>query len=242
MMNKFFLFLVLVLGSTWLNAQSLKTDFAKAMANNNNAKMLVLAEQLKKSYSSFTYAYYTVLLRQLPQNAILVTNGIDDTFPLEILQETSKIREDVTVVSLELLKDSAYLKQVNTRLGKALKLGTPSQLVKQLTTSNNVFISTTVSSGIWFNSSYYLTGLVVKKSGQGQYASLVNFYKAFKSLNIASLKLTKSDRKLIKNVLPALITLRKLGGDNKVLKKEISDLAALVGETDRVQKIIAAME
>ena len=43
----------------------------------------------------------------------MITNGLEDTYPLIILQKTESISPKTTIVSLELLNDTEYLKAQN---------------------------------------------------------------------------------------------------------------------------------
>ena len=65
-------------------------------------------------------AYNRWMMRHLPQNAILITNGDMDTYPAAALQETENFRSDVVVVNRSLLNTSWYARYLRDHRGLSL--------------------------------------------------------------------------------------------------------------------------
>ena len=63
----------------------------------------------------FAETYSRDVLETLPRNAILLTNGDNDTFPLWYLQQVEGVRRDVTVINLPSTNMRSYLGQLRRR-------------------------------------------------------------------------------------------------------------------------------
>ncbi len=70
---------------------------------------------LDASNNYFTYDYGRNFLATLPQNALVITYGDNDTFPAWYLQQVEHIRPDVTVINYALANTIWYIRQLRQR-------------------------------------------------------------------------------------------------------------------------------
>jgi tetratricopeptide (TPR) repeat protein len=94
------------IGKTYRNA------FAAALIAFSLIPFATYYRVMDRSDNYVAYYYGWNMINFLDPNAILVTNGDNDTFPLWYLQEVEGIRKDVSVINLSLLQINWYVEQV----------------------------------------------------------------------------------------------------------------------------------
>jgi hypothetical protein len=227
----------------------LKTDFEIAIVTKNKAKIEELANELVGAYSSTIYIYYNSVLAQLPKESILVTNGVEDLFPLLILQTIKKVNPTVDIVSLKLMNThfdyaNSVLKtyKLNTGFDKTSESIYLSRLLQQKKTK--IFLSVTIPNSTYKNhqASLFLIGSALEYKSTTQYNQLLKFYKSNASFLNNIPVLTEGEKQLLSNYLPALLTLFKMqvqiGEVDGELKGNILALAKSSGKKDRVERIL----
>jgi hypothetical protein len=138
---------------------------------NNTIKKKAYCQQLYESniIPDGVLEYNQNVLNSLEPNAILFTNGSDDTYPAWIHQEVKNIREDVTILNLDLLSNQQYKKDKFSQNGLIETSCPVSDIIYQTSIHNPkqpIYIGLTVSPNILLKlkNNLYLTGLAFKYS------------------------------------------------------------------------------
>ncbi len=190
------------------------------------------------------------LLASVPQNGILITHGVEDTYAVLFLQYNMGVRNDVEVISLDLLQSETYRDKLKV---KSFKLPTFNFIdVKyyaefcQLNSGKNIVTSLTVPKEylISLAKNQYISGLVMLYS----VTPLNNIPKnELLWLNGLSFRLLQNDddksKELAMNYLPMLFQLRRFyysnGEDNqgKKIDELIDRIAVFSGKKQKVQSL-----
>ncbi len=138
---------------------------------NNSNKKKAYCKQLYESniIPEGILEYNGNVLNSLEPNAILFTNGSDDTYPAWVQQEVKNVREDVTILNLDLLSNQQYREKKFTQNG-LIKTKVPVSDIIYQTSVNNpnqpIYIGLTVNPNVLLKlkDHLYLTGLAFKYS------------------------------------------------------------------------------
>lgn len=218
------------------------------LTNNDQGKKQ-FCDKLYKSntISQGVMDYNYNVLMSLEPNAILFTNGSDDTYPIWIWQEIKNTRKDVTVLNLDLIQNLDYqknkLKELNIYPVSSKK---PVDIVKEVVKNNparpiNIGLTVNPKALKDLQDKLYLTGLVLKYSEQplDNVAQIKNnwdyrFKKDFTSKKVTNAK----ERKLNNNYILPILVLSKYyqdQGDANNSKKLEKDAIKIATEGDKVK-------
>lgn len=89
--------------------------YHQIMGNENELKQYLSKLHSGKYFNEELSKYAKLTLTSLPDNAVLITHGNDDTYPLLIQQKINNIRNDVEIISLDHLVSEVYREKLKNR-------------------------------------------------------------------------------------------------------------------------------
>lgn len=224
-----------------LNADLYDDMTAHYEQNGNSAKKKEFLLKCSKSnkYSVFKMEFATNMLKSVSRNGVLITYGEVDTYPIWILQEVNGFRTDVKVINLDLVQNEKYWENLKTKYGiggewSSSKVSFINNILNN-STSNSVFVSTTVNPSILqqLKSKLFVVGNIFQLSNTpiDNMVLLQNNVKSYKTSSLKSKNKLYSDKQLSKNYLIGLINLynwQKSKGDSeryetKLLAKQLAE-------------------
>lgn len=140
----------------------------------NDSKKAVYCKKLYESntISAGVMEYNYNVLMSVDKDAILITNGSDDTYPLFIWQTLKKVRNDVKVINFDMLNDPEYNSRIASEYGIKMDAKSSDSPIEKITyilknnPSKKIFVGHTLSQVILkkFQSNLYLSGLTYQYS------------------------------------------------------------------------------
>lgn len=213
------------------------------------AKKYSLEIAQKNPFDAPEMEYNRNVLNSLEPNAILLTNGNVDTYPIIIDQQISGLRTDITVVCLDWLNNEVYAKQIAQKIGligKSIQTDKPDQALNEILSSGTgvpIYLSLTLPPKelAKYSKHLFLTGLVMKYSKYpiDNIPSLVyNWENLFLKNQINAV------HELNRNYLIPLIQLHtyyKNKGDSQKanqVKTYVVSIAKLTGQEEQILKLV----
>ncbi len=219
----------------------------------------LLKEQLSKMHSAKHFSseltgFAEDVLNSMPDNAILLTHGEDDTYPLLIEQYINNTRQDVKVISLDHLQSEVYrnrLKNDGVRIPTGNKINT--EYFKDFVSQNseNLVVATSLPQSYLktVSNSISVEGLGFKVSSNqnsnAQQRKIVTIYNQHidKSLNQ---KISSGGyNKVLSNYLPFLFEIRNYWidkGNQKKINEVESQIIRIGRETNKLEQILQMLK
>lgn len=195
--------------------------------------------------------YHNNVLQSCPTNAFLFTFGYDDTYALRILQDVKGTRTDVTILSIDLLKNDTYRKFAVSKLGvsnnSTIVKNTKSVLKSWMTVSKEVTCITLTYPVSYFTSigldHLYNVGLIYQYSNNTiDVSSVITDNWGKFSLAYFTTQTSVTQRALNRNYFMPLFTwYRALDSGNKLrrsIQYRIKILVKFTGKTDEINRLI----
>lgn len=221
--------------------------------NDNKIDRKTFSTKLYKSntISEYLLEYNYNVLVSLPQNAILFTNGYDDTYPVWVNQDLKNVRNDITIINIDLLKDITYRDKVLKRAGLTYKKKNQGiDLIEDIMISNptkEIYLGLTVDKELLgrLYKNLYLVGLVLKYSDQPfNNVQLIqsNWENKFEKKTIEKSPTSFKQKQVLANYLLPFICLHNyyIETNELVKAKELKALTLKIASYNGKQKLVAS--
>ena len=186
-------------------------------------------------------------LKSLPKNAVLISHGKDDTYPLLINQKIKKLRSDVEIISLDhLLSEDYRLKLMKKGFDVPEREIIDTEFLKQIVLNNlnkNIVCSNTLPSP-------YLKAIDAKLfvigfgfSSENIRSINVSFYED-ELVNILPTLLSNGNSITLSNCLPLLFDVRNYYINKKKYKKSeeievwLRTIGELLGKVEQINSLL----
>jgi hypothetical protein len=239
-----------------LNPNNVDVQFLQAAYNWVVADTTIALEYMEKlnekdRLTNDMINYSSDLLLSVPENGTLITHGYDDSFAAFYQQNSTNTREDVTIVSLELLQSTNMKNELNKK-GYALP-DNPTvdvnylQSFCALNTDKGIAISMTVPKEYLtaISSRLFVSGLVFEYRTDQDFNNFLRNDEIWQKMSKVLIDAVKTEkgRQLTANYLPMLLHLSRVYGElNEPLKKREIDLlidkvAGVSNKTEQIKKL-----
>ena len=220
------------------------------MIYNSKSEALKYLDKLveNKRLLQSVIVYGEDVLRSVPTNGILITHGFDDTYGVWYAQMKNGVREDVTIISLDLLQSSKYVEMLKAKgllfpntdiidvafLNQFCNMNVAKNLNIALTTPKEYFKP--------ILSNVYLSGLVFEYKT----STYDNFWRNEKLWNdelkkkLVDNSIDEKGRGLSSNYLPMLFQMRKVYhqmGKTEKVKEMDAAIDKIGAQTNKYQQV-----
>ena len=204
-----------------------------------------------KYFSQDLLNYARFVLTALPQNSVLITHGVDDTYPIWIEQSINNFRSDVTVISLDLLQSEEYrikLKKQGFRIPTSTFIDTKYlQEFIRLNSNKSIHVSMTVPAPYLKSLQSYLEieGLSFTTKSKDPATKNQHIYQQLlRELDNVPKPTTNVGKQLQLNYVPMLLVIRdtaEVTKDQRLKKKvdkQLLEIAKAAGKETQIKALM----
>lgn len=204
-----------------------------------------------KYFSQDLLNYARFVLTALPQNSVLITHGVDDTYPIWIEQSVNNFRSDVAIISLDLLQSDEYrnkMKKHGFSIPTSTFIDTKYlQEFIRLNSSKSIYVSMTVPAPYLksLQSSLEIEGLsFTTKSTDPATKNQHIYQQLLREMDNVPKPTTSVGKQLQLNYVPMLLVIRntaQVTKDKRLIQKidkQLLEIAKAAGKETQVKTLM----